>query len=71
VPDESVPVRHLIYGKTLRSGSIHQILVPNENVCLTWACRKRELTVCMVFGGVRDGRVFGAAVNYVIHPPAY
>jgi hypothetical protein len=55
VPDKSVPVCLLIYEKTLRSGSIHQILVPNRNVCLTWACRKRDFTV-HVFA-YSDGRI--------------
>jgi hypothetical protein len=35
VPDKSVPDGVLIYEETQKSGSIQQILVPNENVCLT------------------------------------
>lgn len=42
---KSVPDGVLIYVKTQKSGSVQQILVPNENVCLTWACQKREFTV--------------------------
>jgi hypothetical protein len=34
-----------LYMGNPKSGSIQQILVPNENVCLTWECRKREFTV--------------------------
>lgn len=48
MPDKSVPDGVLIYEKTQKSGSIQQILVPNENVCLTWECRKREFTVVTV-----------------------
>lgn len=34
------------YGKLPRRiCPSHKILVPNENACLPWACRKRELTV--------------------------
>jgi hypothetical protein len=53
VPDKSVLDGVLIYGKTQKSGSIQRILVPNENVCLNWSCRKREFTVLLVAEGIR------------------
>lgn len=41
---EGIDHQVFIDEKTQTSGSTHQILVCNENVCLTWVCRKLEFT---------------------------
>lgn len=35
----------ILYMESPKNWSIHQILVLNENVCLSWECRKREFTI--------------------------